>query len=132
MMKTTSSRVLVKVFAMGLVRVSALLHTSAKTAVFSIVNTIAASMDIVASSILKLGACARTGTKENIASIESVHTTAPTPTASAIKTLGSVCAILYILLLIEGYHGVFGRVRTAPICQCSVEKQPTLTLFGYH
>ena len=65
----TSSRELKKAFAMGLVRVSALLHTSERTAAFWTARTTAASTVTAASSSLNQDVSAKMDSPESTASI---------------------------------------------------------------
>mmetsp|Transcript_14734 Transcript_14734/g.22712 ORF Transcript_14734/g.22712 Transcript_14734/m.22712 type:complete len:303 (-) Transcript_14734:225-1133(-) len=119
-----------KVFAMGLVRVSALLRTSETTAAFWIVSTIAVLQVIVASSFRNQDASAKMDLRANTASTRNAKPTAPIRTEFAIVRLESACAMLYILLTIGGHRGQYGRAKTAPTCQHGVDKQ--LPMFGNH
>ncbi len=126
----TSSQAHLKVFAMGSARVSALLRTSVRTAVFWIVSTIAVSMVTAASSFRNHDACVTTDTQENSASTENASITAPIRTEFVIKRQESACAMLSFLLSTKEYRGQPGRAKTAPGFQHGVDNKPTL--FCHH
>jgi len=126
----TSSQVHLKVFAMGSVRVSALLRTLGRTAVYWIVSIIAVSMVTAASSFRNRDACVTTDTQENTASTENASITALTRTEFAIQRREDVIAMLYIPPTPEESSGLHGRAKTAPGFQHGVDEQPSL--FCHH
>jgi hypothetical protein len=126
MTRKTSSQVLPKAFAMASVRVSALHHTSERTAAFWIVSTIVVSMVTAASSFRNQDASVKMASRENTANIENANITARIRTESVLATLENARAMLSTLLTTEEYRGTRGRVMIVPTYQHGVDKNPSL------
>eukprot|EP00985_Skeletonema_marinoi_P024557 scaffold17147_cov148-Skeletonema_marinoi.AAC.2 len=115
---------------MASVRVSALLHSSERTAAFWIVSTIVLSMVTAASSFRNQDASAKMASQENSVSGENANITARIRTESVITRPENARAMLSTLLTTEEYRGTRGRVMIVPTYQHGVDKKPSL--FGNH